>query len=153
MRAYTRKDMQNSEGLVNSSVAANFNTPTPDDEILSCVARAVKTKSQNKPRSRAVQDRLEAAGLPVYRRATRRRKDVRITSKYLKISTRNAGDPLLIKTAGSTCAFPAKLPACLFSRALLQETLDVLSTYVLFPCWLLPRETFDSRYYIRCLFC
>lgn len=39
---------------VDSPVAANFNTPTPDDEILSCVARAVKTtKSQNKPRSRA----------------------------------------------------------------------------------------------------
>lgn len=49
----TKHNMQNSVGPVNSLVAANFNTPTPDDEILSCVARAVKTKSQNKPRSRA----------------------------------------------------------------------------------------------------
>ena len=47
--------------------------------------------------------------LDVYRAATRRRKDVRVSSKYLKISSRNAGDPLLIKTAGSTCAFPGLL--------------------------------------------
>lgn len=47
--------------------------------------------------------------LDVYRPATRRRKDVRVSSKYLKISSRNAGDPLLIKTAGSTCAFPGLL--------------------------------------------
>lgn len=47
--------------------------------------------------------------LGVYRAATRRRKDVRVSSKYLKISSRNAGDPLLIKTAGSTCAFPGLL--------------------------------------------
>lgn len=85
-------------------VAANFSTPAPDDEILSCVARAVKTKSQNKPRSRARTVCRQQAGLlrsPTFiGAATRRRKDVRITSKYLKISTRNAGDPLLIKTAG-----------------------------------------------------
>lgn len=67
-----------------------------------------------------MQDRLVAAGLLVYRPATRRRKDVRITSKYLKILTRNAGDPLLIKTAGcwiNVCvpSVSAKLRACLFS--------------------------------------
>lgn len=96
--------MQNSVGPVNSLVAANFNTPTNQMTKFSH-AQHVRLKRSHKTNPEVVQDRLQAAGLLVYRRATRRRKDVRITSKYLKIFTRNAGDPLLIKTAGSTCAF------------------------------------------------
>jgi len=105
-------------GPVNSLVAAHSSGVRPDDEILgqrsTCGSRA---ESQNK-RPEVAQDRLQAAGLLVYRRATRRRKDVRITSKYLKIFTRNGGDPLLIKTAGSTCAFPRVGPRRVASASL-----------------------------------
>jgi len=108
----------------------------------------VRLKRSHKTNPEVVQDRLEAAGLLVYRCATRRRKDVRITSKYLKILTRNAGDPLLIKTAGcriNVCVPRRSPPNCVSILAARKSDVlcDVLFSHSL--------ATQDRRHHIRYL--